>query len=59
MYSCHVECKPWIQFWISLTSITSVADPEHFDADPDPTFQADADPVPAPDPDEDGVREEG
>ena len=27
-----------------LTS--SVADPERFDADPDPTFQADADPNP-------------
>ena len=29
-----------------LTS--SVADPERFDADPDPTFQADADPDPNP-----------
>ena len=27
------------------------ADPERFDADPDPTFQADADPDPAPDAD--------
>ena len=27
----------------------SVADPERFDADPDPTFQADADPDPEPD----------
>ena len=27
---------------------TSVADPERFDADPDPTFQADADPDPNP-----------
>ena len=26
-----------------------MADPERFDADPDPTFQADADPDPAPD----------
>ena len=26
------------------TPRSSVADPEHFDADPDPTFQADADP---------------
>ena len=26
----------------------SVADPERFDADPDPTFQADADPDPNP-----------
>ena len=26
------------------------ADPERFDADPDPSFQADADPDPAPDP---------
>ena len=26
----------------------SVADPEGFDADPDPTFQADADPDPNP-----------
>ena len=25
-----------------------MADPEHFDADPDPTFQADADPDPNP-----------
>ena len=29
---------------------SNVADPERFDADPDPTFQADADPDPAPDP---------
>ena len=29
---------------------TSVADPERFDADPDPTFRGDADPDPAPDP---------
>ena len=28
----------------------SVADPERFDADPDPTFQADEDPEPDPDP---------
>ena len=27
-----------------------MADPEHFDADPDPTFQADADPAPDPNP---------
>ena len=27
-----------------------MADPERFDADPDPTFKADADPDPAPDP---------
>ena len=27
---------------------TSVADPERFDADPNPTFQADADPDPNP-----------
>ena len=27
---------------------SSVADPEHFDVDPDPTFQADADPDPNP-----------
>ena len=29
---------------------SSVADPERFDANPDPTFQADADPDPASDP---------
>ena len=28
-----------------------MADPERFDADPDPTFHADADPDPDPDPD--------
>ena len=28
---------------------SSVADPEGFDADPDPTFQDDEDPDPAPD----------
>ena len=27
-----------------------MADPERFDADPDPTFKADADPDPTPDP---------
>ena len=27
----------------SVRSLSSVADPERFDADPDPTFQADAD----------------
>ena len=30
---------------------SSVADPERFDADLDPTFQADADPEPDADPD--------
>ena len=32
-----------LQAWILLSS---VADPERFDADPDPTFRADADPDP-------------
>ena len=31
-----------------ILSKPSVADPERFDADPDPTFQADADPDPNP-----------
>ena len=31
---------------VSYTPRSSVADPERFDADPDPTFQADADPAP-------------
>ena len=31
-------------------AMSSVANPERFDADPDPTFQADADPDPDPDP---------
>ena len=30
--------------------LSSVADPERFDMDPDPTFHADVDPDPAPDP---------
>ena len=34
----------------SVCSISSVADPERFDADPDPTFQADADQALDPDP---------
>ena len=34
-------------------SKTSVADPERFDADLDPTFQADADPAQDPEPDPD------
>ena len=33
----------WLFSWILDIS---VADPERFDADPDPTFQADADPNP-------------
>ena len=31
---------------VSLEVASSVADPERFNADPDPTFQADADPDP-------------
>ena len=34
-----------------LNDIGSVADPERFDADPDPTFQTDTDPDLDPDPD--------
>ena len=33
---------------VSLEVASSVADPERFNADPDPTFQADADPDPNP-----------
>ena len=34
--------------WKEVALARSVADPERFDADPDPIFQADADPYPAP-----------
>ena len=35
-----------MEFFTFLVLLTSVADPERFDADPDPTFPADADPDP-------------
>ena len=38
----------FVMSFVTCLHSNSVADPERFDADPDPTFQADADPDPNP-----------